>query len=79
MAAAHVTFEDQDGHPFTHVTEARSLKEAVSNAIKFFKGPTWDGPKPQPDTIYNVSVVGDRQTWKAMAAQAGSGIIGCRR
>ena len=47
---------------------ARTLYEAVANAIEWFADSYWHGPKPRKDTVYEVSLVGDERTWKVHAA-----------
>jgi len=39
MPVACVTIRDRDGRPFVHVTEAKTLFEAVQNSIYWFADP----------------------------------------
>jgi len=52
------------------VTEVRTLFEAVRNAIDFFAHPYWRGPKPKPDEVFSVALVGDGRNWRVRAEQA---------
>jgi hypothetical protein len=47
---------------WTRVTMARSLFEACRNAWDWFQDPFWKGPRPTPDTVFSVRVVG-REEW----------------
>jgi hypothetical protein len=67
VQTACVTIPDSDGRPFTYVTAANTLFEAVAKAIEWFADPYWHGPKPQPDTIYEVSLVSDGREWQVPA------------
>jgi hypothetical protein len=44
-----------------HVVRGRA------KAIEWFADPYWHGPKPQPDTIYEVSLVSDGREWQVPA------------
>jgi len=68
MPVACVTIRDSAGRPFVHVTESKTLFEAVQNSIEWFRDDYWHGPKPRRDTVYEVSLVGDDRRWKVRAA-----------
>jgi len=68
MPVACVTIRDRDGRPFVHVTEAKTLFEAVQNGVDLFADPYWKGPKPLRDTNYEVWLVGDYRRWQVQAA-----------
>ena len=56
------------------MTDGRTLFEAVRNAMRFFADPYWRGPKPGPDVILTVALVGDDRKWKVRAKRASSPI-----
>ena len=68
MPVTCITIRDRDGRPFVHVTEAKTLFEAVQNGIDWFADSYWHGPKPRRDTVYEVSLVGDDRRWQVHAA-----------
>lgn len=53
-----VTVTFQAGGPYTHVTMATGLHEAVANAWRWFQSPHWKGPRPTIDTPMEVIVTG---------------------
>lgn len=42
---------------------ARSVMEAVKNALEFCRRPYWKGPLPTPDGEFRVDLVGDGKRW----------------
>jgi hypothetical protein len=63
---AAVSFETLDGNTWAHVTMASSLFEAVGRAGDRFA--TWQGPRPAPDQVFKVSLVGDDRVWWVSSA-----------
>jgi len=51
-------------HDWLHVTDGHSTHEVVRNAMRFFADPFWKGPKPKPDEVYTVAIVGDERRWR---------------
>jgi hypothetical protein len=49
---------------------ASSTFEAVRTAYKFFNDPHWRGPKPTPETIFEISLVGDERSWRVRVGSA---------
>ena len=54
---------------YSHVTMARTLFQAVARAKEFFESDFWKGPKPKPETVYLVTLVGDERSFR-VASQA---------
>jgi hypothetical protein len=44
--------------------------EAAQNAMRFFADPFWRGPKPTPETIFEVVLVGDERKWRVRGRMA---------
>ena len=44
-----------------------TLCEAVSKAMNWFADPYWRGPRPGPNTLFEVTLVGDERTWRVTA------------
>jgi hypothetical protein len=57
------------GPYFAHTTMASSVFGAVARAKEFFESDFWKGPKPKPETIYLVTLVGDERSFR-VAGQA---------
>jgi hypothetical protein len=55
---------NRNGCDWLHVTDGRSTDEVVRNALRFFSDPFWRGPKPKPDELFTVSIVGDDRHWR---------------
>jgi hypothetical protein len=55
---------NRNGHDWLHVTDGRSTHEVIRNATRFFADPFWKGPKPMPDELYTVAIVGDERKWR---------------
>jgi hypothetical protein len=58
------------GAKWANVTAASSTFEAVRTAYKFFNDPHWRGPKPNLDTIFEISLVGDERKWNVRVGAA---------
>jgi hypothetical protein len=65
-----VSFKTEDGRLFCHVTMAHSVFEAVREGMDFFADPFWRGPKPTPEAVFEVSLVGDERVWRVMGRMA---------
>jgi hypothetical protein len=37
--------------------------------LDWFTDPHWRGPRPGPDTVFDVSLVGDKRSWRVRAAR----------
>ena len=59
-----VSFKTLDGRLGCHVTMAHSVFEAVQEGMNFFADPFWQGPKPNVETLFEVSLVGDERRFK---------------
>ena len=64
---ACVSFTDSKRGTYTHVTAGDTLFGAVSRAMKWFADPYWRGPRPGPNTVFEVTLVGDERTWRVTA------------
>ena len=42
-------------------------RESVANALDWFTDPFWKGPRPGPDTVFEVTTVGDERRWRVRA------------
>jgi len=51
------------GKLWCNVTAASSVYEAVREGWNFFKDPFWQGQKPNLETLFEVSLVGDERKW----------------
>jgi hypothetical protein len=49
------------------VTGGDTLFEAVNRAMNWFADPYWRGPRPRPDTVFEVTLVGDERKWRVTA------------
>ena len=56
-----VGFHTRDGKWWCHVTAARPTHEAVWEGWEFFQDSFWHGPKPTPETVFEISLVGDER------------------
>jgi hypothetical protein len=59
VRTACVTFKDRRGGLYGHITQARTLFEAVSTAMDWFRSDFWRGPRPTPETVFEVGLVPD--------------------
>jgi hypothetical protein len=50
---------------------ANSVFEAVREGMNFFADPFWRGPKPNVETLFEVSLVGDERVWRVTAVGLG--------
>lgn len=61
-----MSFRTSDGRMWAHVTAARSsTHEAVREGWNFFQDSFWRGPKPIPETVFEIS-------WSVMIGDGGS-------
>jgi hypothetical protein len=44
--------------------------EAVREGMDFFADPFWRGPKPDVETLFEVSLVGDERKWRVGGRKA---------
>jgi hypothetical protein len=51
------------------VTAAATLFEAVRTSMEFFADPFWRGPKPTPETVFTVALVGDERYWRVQTGR----------
>ncbi len=58
-----VSFTTSAGETYSHVTAA-TLFEGVRNGMRWFADPYWKGPKPNLETVFTVTLVGDTRSWK---------------
>ena len=65
-----VSFKTPDGRLWCHVTMACSVFKAVQEGMKFFADPFWRGPKPNVETLFEVSLVGDERKWLVRGRKA---------
>jgi hypothetical protein len=59
VQTACVTFKDRNGGLYGHVTQAKTLFEAVSTALDWFQSDFWRGPRPAREMIFEVGLVPD--------------------
>lgn len=59
-----VSFRDDHGRLYAHVTSGASLFDVCRNALTwFYESPVWKGARPHRDTILEVSSVAGGKTW----------------
>src|SRR5215471_11282237 len=66
---ACVSFTDPKRGTYTHVTAGDTLFEAVNRAMNWFADPYWRGPRPGPNTVFEVTLVGDARKWRVTACR----------
>jgi hypothetical protein len=66
---ACVYFTHPQRGQFGPVTAGSSVMETAANALGWFTDPHWRGPRPGPDTVLDVSLVGDGRTWHVRAGR----------
>jgi len=49
---------------WVRVASGESMFEAASKALEFFASDGWYGPRPRPETILEVSAVGDGKVYR---------------
>lgn len=49
---------------------ARTVFEAVRNAWDALQDPWWQGPRPTPETVFEVSVTGSGERFRVAAQKA---------
>ncbi len=54
-------------HDWYVVMGGGTLFESVRNGMRFFADPFWKGPKPDANTVFEVSLVGDQRKWRVSA------------
>jgi hypothetical protein len=57
VRTACITFLDRRGGLYGHVIQAKTLLEAVSTAIDWFRSGFWRGPRPTRDTVFEVGLI----------------------
>jgi hypothetical protein len=55
-----VSFHHSGGE-YSNTAMGHSLFDVAANALEFFCAPHWKGPRPQRDTILDVTILGDDQ------------------
>ena len=68
MLTACVTFRDSRGGLYGHVTQAKTLFEAVATALEWFQSDFWRGPRPTRKTVFEVGLVPDGRWWVSAEA-----------
>jgi hypothetical protein len=58
------------GAKWANVTAASSTFEAARIAYRFLHDPHWRGPRPTPETIFEISLVGDERKWRVKVGMA---------
>ena len=48
---------------WVHVTAGLSVFHAAAKALEFFNSPHWHGPRPRPETILEVGLIGSERVW----------------
>jgi hypothetical protein len=56
-----------DGGMYAHTTVASSVFEAARNALKFWADDFWQGPRPNWDTVLNISITGTDKRYRVRA------------
>lgn len=54
----------------SHVTDGKTLFEAVRKAYAWFQDPFWKGPKPTLDTVFKVMATASEEVWRVRAGRA---------
>jgi hypothetical protein len=63
--------DDHDSPLGAHVTDGKTLFEAVRKAWDWFQDPFWKGPKPTLDTIFKVTATArPGEVWRVRARRA---------
>jgi hypothetical protein len=57
------------GAEYSNTAMGYSLFDAAANALDFFCAPHWKGPRPQRDTVLNVTILGDDQRHHVLAGR----------
>ena len=58
-----VTVHDRSGRPSACVSSASSFRTAIQSAAKWFATSDLRAPKPNRDTVYELTVAGDCRKW----------------
>ena len=58
-----VTVHDHSGRPSAFVSSASSFRTAIQSAAKWFAASDLCAPKPNRDTVYELTVAGDSRKW----------------
>jgi hypothetical protein len=64
-----VSFQSR-GAEWYNVTAASTVFEAVRTAMRFFLDPFWKGPRPNAQTVFTVTLVGDNREWRVVGRAA---------
>ncbi len=48
---------------YAHVTGGRSLFDAVGKALQWFEDNHWKGPRPNDETVFDVTFVGNEERY----------------
>jgi len=73
MPACTVAIRNGRGVPYWVTTAGDTLFEACAAALDFVARDFWKAPKPRPDTVLEVHVVGSHQATGCGRARSGSG------
>lgn len=55
-----VYISDHCGCEYCTTVSADSSLEATRKAVEFFNGPSWQGPKPEADTVLRIQPAGGK-------------------
>ncbi len=67
VPACTVALRNHRGVPYWVTTAGDTLFAACASALDFFARDFWKGPKPRPDSILEVHVVGSHRSYKVRA------------
>jgi hypothetical protein len=69
MPTCTVALRNRQGVAYWVTTVGDTLFEACATALDFFEQAFWKGPKPQPDTVLEVPVVGSHKSYRVRASR----------
>lgn len=59
----------REGGRFAYTTSAASVFEAARNALRFWRDPFWQGPRPRQNDMLEVSATGDPRKWRVRVSR----------
>jgi len=69
MPTCTVTLRNRRGVPYWVTTAGSTLFEACASALDFFERDFWRGPRPRPETVLEVHVVGSHDEYRVRASR----------
>jgi hypothetical protein len=69
MPTCTVALRNRQGVAYWVTTAGDTLFGACASALDFFERPFWKGPKPRPDTLLEVHVVGSHKRYRVTASR----------